>query len=239
MVKIEWTVNATYHDWRKHSFFMQFMHQAMRLGLIGPVEWIELELDSDREPLSYKISEDLPKKLVKKYFNGDEVPCWTIGGDTPNSWEFVYSVYGYSNYLGIPRAVNWIKFTFDNNAVDTVEKSQLLMESFCKLHRQENTEYAKIHPYSHWNDLDDGDYEISVTNLIHGIYWANYLGPGHIDLFHKEKLNAVDPWQILKKNDHELCFITSPDLNFSDSKDSEIEIVRLTEIFKDALVDSE
>ena len=239
MNKLVWTVDATYHDWREHSFFMEFMSEAMRLHLIGTVEWIEREIDSDREPLSLDISEDLPKKLVEKYFKGDEVDCLTLGGYTPSSWDLVYSAFGYNFDSGIMRAVNCIMFTFDKSAINSEYRSQSLMKSFCKLHRQENTEYAKIHPYSHWNDLDDRDYEISVTNLMHGIYWANYLAPGHIHLFDKEKLNAVDPWKILKKDDNELCFITSPNLNLADSRESEIEIVRLTKLFKAALIDTE
>jgi len=239
MDKLVWTVSATYHDWRDYKFCIEFIQNAYALGLIGDIEWIEAELGSDKELLSINLAVDLPNNFLNKYLVEGEGPCWVIGGEAPFPWSLAYVVDGYSVDSGILRGANWIHFTFDKYTVDSAEKSQSLMESFCKLHRQENTEYAKIHLYNHRRDLNEGEYEIAVTNLLHGIYWANYLAPGHIHLFDKEKLNTVDPWKILKKDDNELCFITSPNLNLADSRESEIEIVRLTKLFKAALIDTE
>jgi hypothetical protein len=161
----------------------------------------------------------------------------TIGGSDPAPWELFWNVYPFDAAGDWVDGLNTLWLTFDRSRIRDRTQSAVLLDEFFTVHQPRDTEYAVLHPYAHWADFTDKYYEVPVTiNLqFKGIFWANFLGPGHLDEFDRTKLGNLDAHQARWIDDNGLFVITTPDLAFADTPDSEGELLRLTQRFRDAL----
>lgn len=208
MGNVLWKANSSRHDWRGGAPLRRLVDAAARLGLIGSPERIE----------------DEPGKAAEV----------TFAGDDPAPWEIFWNVYPFDAGEGWVDGLNTLWFTFDRSLVPD---SGALLESFFAVHAPEDTEYAVIHPYDHWSDFADANYQVPVTiNLsFRGVFWANFLGPGHVEEFDAEKLRGLDAHEVRWLDDKGLFVIATPDLASADAPSSEPVLIRLTERFRSAL----
>lgn len=208
MSKVLWKANSSRHDWRDGEPLRRLIDAASRLGLIGRTEKIEDELAAATEI--------------------------TFSGDDPAPWEIFWNVHPFDAEEGWVDGLNTLWLTFDRSRVTD---SGALLEAFYAVHTPADAEYAVIHPYDHWADFADRHYQIPVTiNLsFRGVFWANFLGPGHIEEFDPEKLRDLEAHEVRWVDEKGLFVIATPDLASADAPASEPILLALTERFREAL----
>ena len=133
--------------------------------------------------------------------------------------------------------LNTLWFTFDRSRIRDRSQSDALLEAFFIVHHPRDSEFAVLHPYAHWSSFAGQHYDIPVTiNLqFRGVFWANFLGPGHLDEFDAKKLLDLDAHVVRWVDSNGLFVIATPDLASADAPDWEAELLRLTACFRKAL----
>ena len=208
MSKVLWKANSSRHDWRGGAPLRRLVEAGARLGLIGS-----------------------PERIVDEPGTAAEV---TFAGDDPAPWEIFWNVYPFDVEEGWVDGLNTLWFTFDRSRVPD---SGSLLESFFAAHTPDDTEYAVIHPYDHWSEFADAHYQIPVTiNLaFKGVFWANFVGPGHVEEFDPEKLRDLEAHEVRWIDGKGLFVVATPDLASADAPAAEPVLLRLTERFRAAL----
>jgi hypothetical protein len=133
--------------------------------------------------------------------------------------------------------MNTLWFTFALSRVEQGRGSQGLIDGFLAAHAAADTEYAVIHPYDHWSAFEDRHYRVPVTiNLMfRGVFWANFLGHGHIEEFDLTKLQDLDAHLVRPVDGRGLFVVATPDVTSVDTPESEAVLLRLTQRFREAL----
>lgn len=220
MSKVLWRANTGRHDWRDGGPLRRIVDSAERLGLIDSSQRVYDELAAAPAPTA-----------------GRALAEAKVVGDNPAPWEIYWNVYPFDTEEGWVDGLNTFWFTFDRSRVPGRRESDALRESFFAAHTPADTEYAMIHPYDQWSDFSDSHYHIPVTiNLsFRGVCWANFLGPGHIEEFDREKLRDLEAHEVRWLGEKGLFVIATPDLASADAPDSEPTLLALTKRFRDAL----
>ena len=162
----------------------------------------------------------------------------TVGGDDPAPWEIFWNVYPFDRESGWVDGLNNLSFTFDRSRVPDRKASDALAEAFFEASAGGDVEHALIHPYGHWSRFADERYDTPVTVNVqfHGVFWANFLGPGHIEEFDPEKLRGLkEAHEVRWVGSEGLLVIATPDLASADAPESEPVLLRLNERFRQAL----
>lgn len=235
--KILWRSNTGWHDWRYGAPLYRLLAEATRLGLIGRANRVE-PAKADPAPLLLAQSgEELAKAILAMPPTRRDITEILVAGSDPAPWELYWNVYPFDAESGELDGFNTLWLTFDRSRVSDREASEALREAFMTACSATDTEYAMIHPYTHWSDFADKYYEVPVTiNLqFKGVFWANFLGPGHLNEFDRAKLADLDAHQARWVDGNGLFVIATPDLASADAPDSEGELLRLTQRFRDAL----
>lgn len=238
--KVLWKASSSRHDWRDGEPLRRLAEAAVRLGLIAPPAWIRPRPDAEREPRVAGTGGELVE-AVAAAGRGGRVEI-TVGGDAPAPWELFWDLHPFSTDEGYVDGLNTVWLTFDRARVPGRRESDALRDAFLAVHRPEETEYAVLHPYAHWSRFADEHYSPPVTlNLMFkGVFWANFLGPGHLGEFDLARLAdlsaALVRWVPEDGGDREGLFvIATPDLATADAPASEAELLRLTRQFAAAL----
>ena len=156
-----------------------------------------------------------------------------ISGDDPAPWWLFWSVRPFDASSGWVQGIHNLALTFERSRVD----SEALAQAFRSAHTPADTEYAFIHPYTHWIEFSHAHYANPVTINIsfRGVFWANFLGPGHLDEFDLQRLRNLDAHEVEWVDDKGLFVIATPELASADAPEAEPVLIRLTEQFREAL----
>ena len=232
-----WKANSSRHDWRGGEPLRRLVSVAAHLGLIGRAQRVEPELPAKERLLAARPGDELASALLAASADQGRVAELTVAGGDPAPWELFWNVYPFDREEGWVDGLNTLWLTFDRSHVPGRRDSDALLDGFFAAHTPEETEYAVIHPYDHWSDFADRCYEDPVTiNLtFKGVFWANFLGPGHIEEFDPIRLRDLDAREVRWLDHKGLFVVATPDLASADAPSSEPVLLRLTENFRDAL----
>ena len=130
-----------------------------------------------------------------------------------------------------------IGIEFDLAGFASDERSAALIEAFLDTHTPTDTEYACIHPYERLQRMRDTVYKppVTVTPMFAGVYWANFLGAGHIDQFDHDKLSRLDGYKVKWVDSRGLFLIVSSRITDAESAETEAKMQQLTDLFRGAL----
>lgn len=190
---ILWRVSTRQHNWRNGRFLEVFLQQAIALQLIGPATWQKIGIHGKEKAVALAnpltILENLP--MPKK----DEPPnsYIEIGGVEPVPWTLKLSVSLVDEASQELKNLNMLWLFFDRQWLTRPKASQTLIDAFLRIQGPGNSEYAFIHPYDHWLDWGDRAYKRAVTtgSFFKGVFWANFLGPGHLEQFEPSQLQKL------------------------------------------------
>jgi hypothetical protein len=117
------------------------------------------------------------------------------------------------------------------------EYSADLIEMFKGVHSPDDTEFACIHPYVRLLQLAAVGYAppLVFAPMFAGVYWANFLGPGHLDKFDVERLRGLSAYLVEFVGDEGLFLVASPRVDEATGEQAEREMRRLTDEFRRAL----
>lgn len=234
--RVLWKANSSRSDWRGGEPLRRLLSAAARLELIGRPARIEPEPKDSRRLKDAKPGGELAEAILAVASKQKKAAELTVGGDDPAPWELFWNVYPFDAEEGYVDGLNTLWLTFDRSRVPGRKESDALRDAFFAAHDAEDTEYAVLHPYRHWRDFDDRHYGVPVTiNLMfRGVFWANFLGPGHIEKFDSERLQDLDAHEVRWIDGKGLFVIATPDLASADAPASEPVLLRLTQHFREA-----
>jgi hypothetical protein len=97
---------------------------------------------------------------------------------------------------------------------------------------------AYIHADPQWTSLADGAYKppLVTTPTFAGVFWANFLGPGHLADFDVAKLQSIEAYRTKWHGKTGLSVVSAPTLEEALTPDGEKELLRLTAEFRAAKI---
>lgn len=239
-MELHWSGSTRYHDWfdKQRSIPRRMLSQAQAAGLIGTVDWVAV--GPDDEPKQVAHNEHTLRKLLDHRPRRGELYRIAAGGVGPLPWRLTLGLFPFQKNLGQVRGYNILNLWFDAEAFLGPEGSDKLAQAFRTIHTPDNTEFAFIHPYDRWSELSDtlrGPYgnPVTIGPMFSGVYWAIFLGRGHLAFFDLSKLRNLQSYQVELIGDNGLFVRVSRDIADATSPAVEEEMFRLTEHFRSAL----
>lgn len=223
--RVLWKANTTRHDWCDGGPLRSVVAAAARLGVIGR---------ADSDPFaSISAGDALADAILAVAATQGRTAEVNVTGSDPAPWELFWNVYPFDTGRGWVDGFNTLWLTFDRSVI---RDSDALLDAFFTAHTPDDTEYAVLHPYDHWSDFADLHYRIPVTiNLtFRGVFWANFLGPGHVEEFDRARLRDLDAHEVRWIDERGLFVVATPDLVSADAPQSEPILLRLTQRFRKA-----
>ncbi len=206
-------------------------------GLIGSADRLQVGWTADAKPIEPVAADDVPDLLVKRLARRRGTRMVVLGGTEPHSWELSVVVGEFLPRMQMVRGVSMMRLTFDPALVEGEAGSARLIDMFLQAHRPADTEYAAIHPEHRWSTLRGTDYEnaVVVGHLFAGVHWANFLGPGHLDLFDRAKLTDLPAHLVRWVGDDGLFVVVTPSVDDAEDPETESRMFALTATFRRAL----
>lgn len=226
--KILWKAGSSRSDWRGGEPLRRLIAAAARLGLIGP---------PTRGVVGVEPGGALAAAILANAQPEGGGMALTVGGDDPAPWELFWNVYPFDAESGWVDGLNSCFFTFDRSRVPDRKASDALAETFFEASSGGDVEHALIHPAGHWSRFSDEHYDPPVTINVqfHGVFWANFLGPGHIEEFDLSRLRDLEAHEVRWVDHRGLLVIATPDLASADAPEAESVLLKLNERFRKAL----
>jgi hypothetical protein len=236
MEQILWSSATRFHDWWACKFPFDLLKQAKFARVIGSVEWIKQGWGRTSKLKQIHDEESIDSYLLKILPKSEKTFILEAGGTKPHSWKLSLYIPPFSQQKQRVDGYSMIKIIFEGASLQAPEHSSTLLETFFATHTPDNTEFAFIHPYLHWSQLEDGNYNSPVTfrPMFAGVYWANYLGLGHIELFDRQKLNSLSAYHVKWIDDRGLFLVITPNLADVLTPAIEEKMLKLTEEFRRA-----
>lgn len=234
--RILWRASTTQHYWNDCEFIRTFLTKALNLGLIGPVTWRKAGIKGKQEKFELDDPRALLENLPKPKRSEPPNAYLLFGGEKPHDWEVNLSISQIENGELANKNMAWLYF--DRSWLAKPASSKKLQEAFVQVHEPDNTEYAFIDPYAHWQEMADTYYKTPVTNgtMFKGVYWANYLGPGHLDQFDPDKLRAIKAYFTRWVQGRGFFLVTYPRIEDVEKPSSAEHLYELTQQFQKALL---
>ena len=236
--KVLWKANSSRSDWRNGAILQRLVGAVSELNLIGQATRVEPVSKGSENLLKTVGGAELADAMLEHAMTLGKAAEFTVSGSDPAPWEIFWNTYPFDKEEGWVDGLNTLWFTFSRTQIPTRTESDNLLNAFFSVHQPEDTEYAVLHPFQHWSDFSDLHYRIPVTiNLMfRGVFWANFLGRGHIEEFDSARLNALNSFKARWVGKDGLFVIASSDLSMADAPNSEPTLLSLTQSFRDALL---
>ncbi|HBL31040.1 MAG TPA: hypothetical protein DD490_29785 [Acidobacteria bacterium] len=235
--KILWRANASRSDWSGGEPLRRVLAGAARLGLIGPPSRVEPATKSTRSVLGAAPGDALAEAILAAARRDGRGVALTVGGDDPAPWELYWNLFPFDRESGWVDGLNNLSLWFDRSRVTGPGASAALLEAFFAACAGGGIEHAMIHPARHAALFADEHYEPPVTNSVqfYGVFWANFLGPGHIEEFDLSRLQDLEAREVRWDGAEGLMVVATPDLATADAPEAEPVLLRLNERFRAAL----
>ena len=230
-----WRSTSRFHDWNDGRFVTTLLTRAVEIGVLERVDWIATEANGDRQSVRLDDRAALPSELVKRVPR-KPVRYLEAGGDAPAPWSIQILI---APYIASERRVygmDVVALLFDGRAFESNAGSSRLATTFRETHTLDDTEYAGIHWYERWMQLNNSTYDpaVTYTPMFSGVVWANFLGRGHLEQFDRHQLAALPPSQASWIGSEGLVLVADASLEAARGEPIESELARLTQIFRRA-----
>jgi hypothetical protein len=228
-----WRACSSRHDWTDGALFREVMAAAGRLGVIGPATAVKVGWEERQVPGPFA-PEGMGERLLAAA--GRSNPLVIDAAGTSPAWSVFFAAWPYDRADRSVEGMNALELRFDASGLD-LEQLGALAGTFFSVHTPRNTEYAVLHPYEHWQDFGESAYEVPVTiaPMFQGVFWANFLGPGHADQFDRERLEGLPAHRLEWIDGLGVRLVANPDPR--DCADPQVEALyrELTAAFRAAL----
>jgi hypothetical protein len=230
-----WRTASRFHDWRSHDRSRALLQHWLDSAIIGAPTWVE----SHDTVVPYTAPEkNLPEALLAtRPADEDGTISFRTGGDAPHQWWLSMLLPPYDEETKRNAGYVMINLLVPRAAFASREKSIRLLNAFDAFHRPDNSEFAAIHPDRHMEELKLRHYIPALTfgPMFAGVFWANFLGPGHIERFPRECLDGLDVFRRRWFDSTGVFFAVSDDLQGADGADSEGRLITLTKDLRDCM----
>ena len=239
-MQIYWSGSTRFHNWydKNRTIPRYMLSKAKQTGIIGDVDWVAI--GPYDEPMAVERDDFMLERLLDHHPRRGELYRIAAGGDEPISWRMTLGLFQFQKSRGQVEGYNILNFWFDSKKYSSPEGSDSLVRVFREINTPDNTEFASVHPYDRRSALQDtlsGEYGRPVTlrPLFSGVYWANFIGRKHLELFNLTQLRELKAYQVEWEGEDGLFLRVTHDLRDATSAVTEREMFRLTEQFRMAL----
>jgi len=221
--------NATrIHDWSNLETPLQILSAWIALGLVADAEWVEGANGRTRKisiPTS-KLGDAIRSEPLGR---GDRLIV-QVGGSKPREWAVTVVLF--------PKGAGMNMFNLTVALNNGMRIGSRVSDSFLSLYSPETADSAFIHADPQWTQLATESYKppLVTTPTFAGVFWANYLGPGHLSHFSVPKLQAIQAYRTEWRDDRAMFLVTAPTLEEVLTPGGEGELKHLTEEFRAAKV---
>jgi hypothetical protein len=232
---ILWRVASGFHDWMDGALLRSLIGQWFEEGLIGNPDCMETG-DKDK-PWSVNAGETTADAILRTPRNPAGGIDVMMRGETPHPWWMSVVISAFQPELGRPRGYSMINLNLPRQVCEGNVSGRLL-DLFEGLHRPDTCEYASIHPKRHSENLKLRAYvpALTIAPMFAGVLWANFLGPGTVEEFKPEAIDALPVARRRWFDRRGVFFAVSEDLASADKPACEAELVAMTEQLRAGLV---
>jgi hypothetical protein len=237
-MQIHWSGATRYHDWlgNDRALARRMLKLVRDAGLIGEASWYSVGSGARKPP---RPNEDVFDTMLARKPRRDLPLVLAAGGDSPFPWELTLLLSSYDADDGEVRGYSMFNLWFPLERVAGEPRSDELVALFRQVHHRGNTEFALLHPYpraAELADVLDGAFgePLTASPMFAGVYWAVFLGKGHLDLFDVAQLQDLDAYEVEWDGDDSLFLRVSPDIATATSDAVEAKMIELTEVFRRA-----
>jgi hypothetical protein len=238
-VQLYWGGITRFHNWfdRRRTVPHRMLSQAQQAGLIGSVDWVAVGPDDERKDVEHK--GDTLKRLLNHRPKRGESYRIAAGGARPTPWQMTLGLDHFKKSEGQVKGYNILNIWFEAEPWAGPDRSDALVQTFRAIHTPDDTEVAFIHPYDRWSELSDtlnGRYGEPVTfgPFFSGVYWANFLGRGHLALFDLSRLRDLQIYEVEWTGEDGLFIRVCRDVSDATNPTVEEKMFHLTERFRAA-----
>ncbi|HEU4597398.1 MAG TPA: hypothetical protein VFS10_19875 [Pyrinomonadaceae bacterium] len=235
--RLLWRAASSVHNWRDRALPYQLIKAAVAHGLVGATDWIEVGIRAGGRRATRVEPDDLALELFRLAPQAADQIAVSAGGTEPRYWDLHVRLEPFDPETKQVEGYSMINLEFDMPAEVDAAYSADLIEMFKGVHSPGNTEFACIHPYVRLLQLAAVGYAppLVFAPMLAGIYWANFLGPGHLDKFDAERLRGLSAYLVEFVGDEGLLLVVSPRVDEATTEQVEREMQRLTDEFRRAL----
>jgi hypothetical protein len=207
---------------------LRILETWLSLGLVTNADWLEGKNGKQR-----KVSiapTDLPTQLREQPVGKDDTISFRVGGGNPQPWRLSVIIF--------PATEGMSLFNLTVNYDDGEAVSTPSTQGFVDMYTPDMVDAAYIHADPQWTSLASGPYKppLVTTPTFAGVFWANFLGPGHLADFDVAKLQAIEAYRTKWYGKTGLSLVSAPTLDDALTPDVEKELLRLTAEFRAAKV---
>jgi hypothetical protein len=217
--------NATrVHDWRNLEMPLTILETWISLGLVTDAEWVEEA--NGRARKSSIPSGKLGETIRAQPAGVDDHVSVRMGGSSPREWRLMCLIF--------PKTAGMSIFNLTVSYDENLHIGSEVANAFLDLYSPDTADAAFIHADPQWTRLASGPYKppLVTTPTFAGVFWANYLGPGHLNEFSVPKLKAIETHRTEWRDDQGMFLITAATLEEALSPAGETELQRLTDSFR-------
>lgn len=236
MGEVLWLTATRFHDWSDRRFLTELLDRAADLGVIGPATWARSAVSGPPKPVILS-RPGLGAKLLARVPKRHKI-LWLQAGGV--GWRVLLLVPPFARAANRVNGMCIASIFFDGTPFADATGSDRLWEGFRSAHSPEDTEFAGLHPSARWDGLRRGPYSPAVTYdpMFAGVFWATYLGPGHIQRFDRAALGDLAPArEVTWLGDRGLFLRVNEELGSATTPETEARMFELTARFRDAIKD--
>lgn len=237
---LTWRTATRVHDWNDRVFLLRLLTQAVDLGIIGGVDWLQTTTRGPRRTLPAKARGSLPEQLLGVLPGRARVRYLEAGADGSHPWRLSLLLPRIDSSGKRLDGMGVAALRFSGRPFASTDGSAQLAQAFRAVHSPADTEHAGLHWHADWERLKDSAFRPSVTSdpMFNGVVWANFLGPCHIDQFDPQTLLRLPPKCCQWVADQGLFFMSGLALHEVRSPTAEQDLARWTDVFRAARVRS-
>src|SRR5215204_1859586 len=187
MKSLIWRNSTETHDWMNLEVPSCMLDTWLSLGLVTNADW--LESGSGRKRKVSIAPNDLATHLRKQPVEEDGTISFRVGGDNQRSWRLSAIIF--------PATAGISLFNLTLDYDDEEAFSVPSIQRFVDMYTPDMVDAAYVHGDPQWTSLAAGPYKppLVTTPTFAGVFWANFLGPGHLANFDVAKLQSIEAYR--------------------------------------------
>jgi len=228
MESLIWRNATRVHDWHDLRIPLRIIDAWISLRLVAAAEWMQGSRGKQRK---ISVTAEGLGDLIRNEPRGrDERIMVFVGGSEPQPWNIAAVIF--------PKGVGMSLFNLTVECGDALPSSSVMEQRFLALYSPEIVDAAYIHADPQWKKLTADAYipPLVTTPTFAGVFWANFLGPGHLANFDVAKLQSIEAYRTKWHGKTGLSLVSAPTLDDALTTDGEKELLRLTAEFRAAKV---
>jgi len=227
-----WRVTTGTHDWGTGKYLTQLFSLWREAGLVGLPEWAT---GQDEKLLRIAPDKDIVATMLAQPQRRGALSA-IVGGSEPHPWQTSLVLSRFDPDLRRNEGYNIVNLEVPR-AVCMALSTPRLLDLFEQAHGPDDTEFAGLHPKTHWTHLQADVFvpALTIGPMFAGLYWADFLGPGTIELFPRKAINGLDVARRRWHGRRGVSLAVTDDLATSDIPETERRLAAMTNALRGAM----